>query len=57
MEDGYNDGMENLRDDSYDVYSSYRGKKWKQYELGYKKDIKQNLMMAFLITIVPNNLS
>lgn len=37
QEDGYYDGIENVRGDSYDDACRYKGKKWKEYELGYEE--------------------
>lgn len=37
MEDGYNDGQENVRMDSYDDWCRYKGKKREEYELGYEE--------------------
>ena len=36
-EDGYYDGIENIRGDSYDDACRYKGKKRKEYELGYEE--------------------
>ena len=36
-EDGYNDGQENVRGDSYDDSNDYLGRKRKEYELGYEE--------------------
>ena len=36
-EDGYNDGIENVRGDSYDDSCRYKGKKRKEYVLGYEE--------------------
>lgn len=36
-EEGYNDGIENIRGDSYDDACRYKGKKRKEYELGYEE--------------------
>lgn len=37
QEDGYYDGIENIRGDSYDDACRYKGKKRKEYELGYEE--------------------
>ena len=37
QEDGYHDGIENIRGDSYDDVCRYKGKKRKEYELGYEE--------------------
>ena len=37
QEDGYYDGIENIRGDSYDDACRYTGKKRKEYELGYEE--------------------
>ena len=37
QEDGYHDGIENIRGDSYDDACRYKGKKRKEYELGYEE--------------------
>ena len=36
-EDGYYDGIENIRGDSFDDACRYKGKKRKEYELGYEE--------------------
>lgn len=37
QEDGYYDGIENIQGDSYDDACRYKGKKRKEYELGYEE--------------------
>lgn len=37
QEDGYRNGIENIRGDSYDDACRYKGKKRKEYELGYEE--------------------
>lgn len=37
QEDGYYDGIENIRGDSYDDACRYKGKNRKEYELGYEE--------------------
>ncbi len=38
QEDGYYDGIENIRGDSYDDACRYKGKNRKEYELGYEEE-------------------
>lgn len=38
QEDGYYDGIENIRGDSYDDVCRYKGKNRKEYELGYEEE-------------------
>ena len=52
QEDGYYDGIENTRGDSYDDACRYKGKNRKEYELGYEKDMMPASMMASLIVTV-----
>ena len=52
QEDGYNDGIEYIRGDSYDDVCRYKGRKGRSMSLGMKKDMMLVSMMASPIVAV-----
>ena len=52
QEDGYYDGIENTRGDSYDDACRYKERKGRNMSWGMKKDMMPALMMASLIVTV-----